>query len=102
MYMPKQNNVPLSSSDEEARMQQSMKLQEEIIPELMAKFDAENLHPLTTVEILGSTIVNILASIQDLNPDYQMEQAASGFFDQLKEKTVKLMPQIRTAHHEKK
>lgn len=101
--MCKQNNIlPLSSSDEEVRMQQSMKIQKEIIPELMAKFDAENIHPLITVEVLGSTIVNVLASIQDLNPDYRMEEAASGFFDQLKEHTVKLMPQIRTAHHEKK
>lgn len=82
----------LTSKNEQKRIEESLKVQQEMTPKVLTLMKEAGINPFTSIEILGSSMLMLMCFIQELNSQVDMMDSFCGFFDKMKERLHVEMP----------
>ena len=83
------------ANTEAERMNDSERIQDELVAEVFAVFRNHDCPPFTAIEALASAMTSLFLMTQRLNPELEMEGDVSSFLDLIKTKIVSQCPTAR-------
>lgn len=83
------------ANTEAERMNESERIQDELVAEVLAVFRNHDCPPFTAIEALASAMTSLFLITQRLNPEQEMEGDISSFLDLIKTKIVSQCPTAR-------